>query len=156
MNTPPTSKRNQRYQKLDLKSHPMPNGLILSGIEDPEMLIALAMCVVVWPTVEDAMVQLLQALIGHPAQEVAAEIFHALTAQNTRLPVIKALLQNTAFNTDKSAAFDEIVSTFERLNGERNKLIHGYWFTHKETGTVYRSPQGQSTATALAPSARAS
>lgn len=96
------------------------------------------------------MTRVLRELIGAPQLEVASEMFHALLAQNTRLPVMRALLQNTTANAGKSADYDAILDEFKRLNDQRNQFIHGYWYTHAETDHVYLCKSNQDAASALA------
>lgn len=147
MNTPPTRKRNYRNTKPSDKAadgwRTLPDGHFSTGICSEPILIAYARAVSLWPLVEDAMTNVLMELIGTDNHEVASEIFHALLAQNTRLPVMKALLQNTQANQGKPETFDEIIDEFTRLNIERNHLVHHYWLTH-DNGRVYRCPSNQS------------
>ncbi|MEO8758272.1 MAG: hypothetical protein ABI398_11055 [Devosia sp.] len=146
MNNPPTKKRNYRYTKPTGKEGEdmvdLPDGHFETGMSDPGMLEVYGRAIMTWPVVEDAMSHVLGELIGTNDHEIASEIFHALLAQNTRLPVMLALLQNTRTNATKAEDFDQMLSEFKRLNDERNRLIHSYWFTHRGTDTVYCCPSG--------------
>lgn len=95
------------------------------------------------------MTRVLLGLLGVEDMEIATEIFHALIAQNTRLPVMRALLQNTAFNSDKPEEFDQILDDFKKLNDQRNRYVHGYWFTHVDSQRSYLCKSNQSAVYAL-------
>ncbi|OJX50621.1 MAG: hypothetical protein BGO81_20420 [Devosia sp. 66-22] len=114
------------------------------GIADIPVALAYVNAITLWPIVEDAMSQVLARLIGTKNQEAATEIFHTLTAQSTRLPVMKALLQNTAMNANMPEEFDAVIDAFDKLNTERNRYVHDYWFTQEPNGPVYLSPSGRS------------
>ena len=151
MNTPKTIKRDQsaKRAKEEIQARKLPSGTYTPGCADPAISIALANAITNWPFVEDAMVILLRSLLGGPPEEIASSVFHALLAQNTRLPVMRSLLEDTRANRQRPQAYDEVLDEFKRLNSQRNDYIHHYWYTHEEAGFVYLCPSKRSSAKAL-------
>ena len=151
MNTPKTVKRDQNAvrTKNDIQTRTIPSGSYSPGCGDQAISIALADAITNWPFVEDAMVAVLRSLLGGPPEEIASSVFHALIAQNTRLPVMRSLLEDTRANRDRPEVYDDILNEFKRLNSRRNDYVHHYWYTHKETGSVYLCPSKRGSNKAL-------
>jgi len=152
MNTPKTRKRNTRFnrQVAHMLARDDENDDWTWSVQDPEFLRHIGHAVTLWPMLEDTFVTVLANLLGGTGHEVATEIFHALVAQNTRLPILNALLQNTVQNADKPDAYDEVIDEFKRLNDKRNEFIHSYWVTNDKTKKVYLCPSKRTVFVAIA------
>lgn len=77
-------------------------------------------------------------LIGTKLEDSASGrlIFTAIINQQTRIAVMRALLEKSDLNKDKGDEFDEIIDEFKKLNELRNKYVHSLWWTH-ESGDTY-------------------
>ncbi len=107
-------------------------------IEDKEIELLLANVCVVWPHLEDAMISVLRKLLGVQSADLntARLIFTSLVNQKVRIDVMRKLLEGSWHNRDKGEVYDEILNEFKKLNGLRNKYVHGRWWTH-ESGDTY-------------------
>lgn len=139
MNTPKKPKRGMRTKEL---LEAVANGPewshITAGIHDRSIAKQFADAITQWPWTEEAMVSVLASLLDS-REEIASELFHSIATQNVRLPIFYALLENTQINKKKPSDYDDILAEFDRLNSERNKFVHWYWFTDMDTGKVYLS-----------------
>ena len=70
------------------------------------------------------------------------QIFRAIVSQDARIKVLRAMLEQALINKEREEIYDEIIDEFEALNRNRNKLVHGLWSTHDETGRVFLANPG--------------
>lgn len=133
MNTPKSIKRGERF-KQRVKSQPKGGGThqYALEIEDEEIETLIGRLAVKWTYLEDTFVYLMAALLDAKI-DVAAEVFHALTSNAARVTVFRALLINTFANRDRPKSFDDVITEFNRLSLERNRFLHSYWYTDRQT-----------------------
>ena len=93
---------------------------------------------VAWPHFEDEMISVFHNLLGAKLGdlETARLIFSTLVNQRVRIKVMQQLLTRSRLNKDKKEDYEIILSEFEKLNDQRNKYVHGLWWTH-ESGDTY-------------------
>ena len=153
MNTPKTPRRNTKEARSKANreaQRQLPYGSYAGGIHNERVSVAYATAISHWPYVEDDMVWVLQALISPISEpmprprDVAETIFHALIAQSTRMPVMRALLEQTIQNASQPKEMDEILDEFHALNTERNRFAHWYWITNMDTQATFICPTRQS------------
>jgi len=51
--------------------------------------------------------------------------------------MLKAVLEKSQINRDKTAEYDAVISEFELLNSKRNTYVHGLWETHDESSKAF-------------------
>jgi hypothetical protein len=107
-------------------------------VADPAIASLLGQILVAWPHFENAMVSVFERLLGVQRGnfDAARLVFYALVAPKTRIDVMRKLLQEGHLNAKKGNEYDEVIDEFEKLNGLRNKYVHGRWWTH-ETGDTH-------------------
>lgn len=139
MNTPKTRtlKRLHDPHKLPVGTRHPGAGTYHSGLTNPRMSAFLGELTTLWPHVEEAMIVLMQILIGDVSGSSSRKIFRSIVAQKTRIDVLKALLEETARNKTRDSRYDDAIEEFASLNGLRNKYLHGLWWTKQENGKAY-------------------
>jgi hypothetical protein len=108
-----------------------------AGIKNDKFTLLFGQTVATWVHVEDQMIQVLQDLLGSKSAP-ARQIFHSVVSNKARQSLMLACLQKSKINLRKSDLYEEIISQFSKLNSQRNRLVHGLWYTH-ETGRVFLS-----------------
>lgn len=135
--------KGSRTQKKVLKRFVKPTGedaipgRYEAGIKNDAFTLLFGQTVATWVHVEDQMIQVLQDLLGN-RNAPARQIFHSVVSNKARQSVMLACLQKSKINLRKSDLYEEIILQFSKLNSQRNKLVHGLWYTH-ETGRVFLS-----------------
>ncbi len=131
-----TPKTPKRYGK-PIPGRPVrkqPGGQWTAALTNEKYQTILGELVSYWVQIEERMIEFLRMLLGSHAP--ARQIFRAITAQNVRLNVMRALLERSRLNKDKSGEYDAIISEFASLNDRRNIYVHCLWSTH-ESGRVF-------------------
>jgi hypothetical protein len=134
MNTP---RKIKRYG-MDIPSVSTRQGTYSSGLANDDYAVALAEIITHWSWLEETMIGFLGLLLGHQTStSPARQIYRSIIAPNARIKMLKAVLEKSQINRDKTAEYDEVISEFELLNRERNTFVHGLWETHHESGRAF-------------------
>ncbi|MCW5698765.1 MAG: hypothetical protein KIT00_02875 [Rhodospirillales bacterium] len=137
MNTPRSKKPKRAPEQTILgPSDPHPDGGYCNAITNPVFSQLLGEIASLWPHVEDVMIAVLGDLAGAD-RDAARKIFRSIVNQKARIDVMRALLERSRINRTKSGDYDAIIDEFKALNDERNKYVHGFWMTHKDSGRVF-------------------
>jgi hypothetical protein len=64
------------------------------------------------------------------------QIYRSIISPQSRIKVLRSLLQRTELNQRKDPIYDEVIDEFSSLNDQRNTYLHGLWHTH-ESGRVF-------------------
>lgn len=140
MNTPRSKppKRFEPYIPKD-KIKNIERGTYSQGIHNDTAAISLGVMVGLWVHVEEAMVQILRELCGDSSPLLnfpARLIFRSVVNQQARIKIMRSLLELSMHNREKPIDYDEIIDEFDKLNDQRNKLLHGLWWTRHD-GRLY-------------------
>lgn len=131
MSTPKKIKRASRivpnYDPSDM--------MFVGALVDPDFCIAFAEVVTDFVFLEERLSTVLASLMNAPDPIVANYILHSLNSPSARVTVMRKLLQDAPINEDKSAAYDKILNDFEGISAQRNRYVHGRWWT-SATGEV--------------------
>jgi hypothetical protein len=135
MNTP---RKLKRYA-MDIPSFSSRQGGAYStGLTNDDYAVALADITTHWSHLEEGMIVFFALLLGHPGpSSPARQIYRSIIAPNARIKMLKAVLEKSAINRDKTAEYDAVINEFELLNRERNTYVHGLWDTHDESGKAF-------------------
>lgn len=133
MNTP-RSKKPKRYKTTLIET---PGGMYQNGIQNHGLQRVIGLIITQWPHMEEKMVGFFGDLIGVADEGSARLIFRSIINQNTRLDIMRAVLQRSPLHKDSSASLDEIVDEFASLNVLRNKYAHSLWYTHEDGRRVF-------------------
>jgi hypothetical protein len=107
-------------------------------LQDPTYLMHLGAIVSRWSHVEEFMTRVLGDLLGVTSGAVPLrQMFRSIINAQTRITVMRNLLERAPRNRDKGPEYDELLDEFSAVNGLRNKYIHGLWSTHRGSGAVY-------------------
>ena len=139
MNTP-RSKPPRRHStpRPELPSIPL-EGVTVGALAPEPYLIAVATLLTRWPYLEEAMIEVMSALLGAaPRSYVAMPLWRTIISMEAKIKAMRALLHELPQNDDKPIAYDEILDEYERLSKVRNAYAHGGWSTHN-SGKVYLS-----------------
>src|ERR1700748_426664 len=113
MNTPRKFKRHG----IDIPSFSQRQGTYSSGLTNDDYAVALADITTHWSHLEEGMIAFFALLLGHPAPtSPARQIYRSIVSPNARIKMLKAVLEKSAINRDKTAEYDAIISEFELLN----------------------------------------
>jgi hypothetical protein len=130
-----SSKPPKRYDSPKQQEHPkLPDGTWQAGVNNNEFREVLGQIVGYWPHVEDQMIEIMGLLLGD--RTPARQVFRAIVANQSRIKVMRALLERSQHNITKGAEYDEIISEFDSLVNKRNAYLHGLWYTH-HSGRVF-------------------
>ncbi len=112
------------------KTPTIPGGFYDIGIRDSKLAEQLGFGVVLWTHLEEAMIKVFSDLLSHNPINPARQIFRGISNNSTRIKVMKAMLQHSPQNVQKSSVYDELIAEFETLNELRNDYVHGLWHTN--------------------------
>lgn len=140
MNTPKTSKP-KRYQ-INPNNPNRPDGTYATGLWNERYTFMIGRLTTYWPCVEDAMIGILEDLMGG-RNTPARQIFRSIYSNQARRKIMLALLQRSKINLDKDSYYDNILDEFAKLNKNRNSYVHGMWYTRPPfpTGDVFLSEE---------------
>lgn len=119
------------------------DGVYRSGIFNNAFLTDLGFFLTIWPQVEEMMVVIFADLTGVDDMSSARLIFRSIINQNTRIAIMRAMLEKAPQHKDRSQFFDDLIDEFSRLNRLRNTYAHGLWYTHHD-GTIYLEAETES------------
>lgn len=140
MNTPRTKKPKRAPEQIIVgPSDPHPDGSYCNAITNPGFSQLLGEIASLWPHVEEVMIAVLGDLCGGIDRDAARKMFRSIVNQKARIDMMKALLERARINRTKADDYDAVLDEFKALNDERNKYVHGFWLTHKESGRVFFS-----------------
>ncbi len=128
----------KRFSNIQPKPNPasMPEGAYNGAITNVEIGATFGRMASLWPHIEDSMINVLTELLGGNAALPSRQIFRSIVSAQARIKVMRSLLQRAELNDKKDAIYDEVINEFAALNDQRNKFLHGLWYTH-ESGKVY-------------------
>ena len=107
-------------------------------LENEDYAVVLADITTHWSHLEESMIGFFALLLGHPApSSPARQIYRSIIAPNARIKMLKAVLEKSAINRDKTAEYDAVINEFKLLNSKRNTYVHGLWDTHDESGKAF-------------------
>jgi hypothetical protein len=139
MNTPRT-RPIRRYGISAQKMGAFREGTFSMGLASATHLTTLGAIISRWVHVEERMCDFMSALLGSdPWLGTGRQVFRAIIANEARIAIMTALLEEHPNNRDKSSWFDDVLAEFVRLNRARNKYVHGIWETDEQKGIVYIS-----------------
>lgn len=135
MNTP----RSRKPARFTVKPMRTPEGTYAPGImgDNRELAAVLGLIISLWPHIEEEMIPLFGIIAGIENDENARLIFRSVTAQHSRLVIMRGLMTKSPHTVHWPDDYDKLIDEFDALNKIRNAFAHGRWFTHKETGDVY-------------------
>ena len=139
MNTPRTKQRT-RWSPTD-KYHRHPECGGSWGIIDREVAAEFGFLVSYWWHVEEVMTWVLEDLLEGKRNETFSsnspvrKIFRTVVSEDARIKIMWALLEGAPHNSAMPELYDDIIDEFRALNGIRNRLVHGFWYTDA-TGKV--------------------
>jgi hypothetical protein len=142
MNTP-RSKKPKRYTTR-ASSEANDEAEYEPGILEPRMAEAMGNILTIWPHVEGHMVFVFGKLIGVGDMGNARLIFRSIINQNTRISIMKTMLEKSPIHAETSDWFDKIVDEFAALNRIRNTYAHCLWLTHTQTQRIYLTEETDS------------
>ena len=70
----------------------------------------------------------------------AHQVLRALTSEDARVKVLRALLERSPINKDRGREFDEIIDLFVEIKKKRHNYAHGLWSTHESGRTFLAEP----------------
>jgi hypothetical protein len=111
MNTPPRSAP-KRYSKPEKLKGP------LEGFHkelEGDFAVALGQIISIWPHIEDVMIWIFEDLLGAKLGAPSRQIFRSITAQQSRIKVMRAMLERSPINQNKSA--DDLSPGISSKNG---------------------------------------
>src|ERR1041385_6040092 len=127
MNTPRT-KPPVRYSP---KLRKAPEGMYSSGIANMGLAAVIGNIITFWPHLEEHAVGLFGELVGIEDEASANLVFRTIINQNTRLDIMRAMLERSPQHKEKTLELDRMIADFSSLNGTRNAYAHGLWYTHE-------------------------
>lgn len=135
MNTP----RTKEIRRFDKARHPknrdLPDpGLFQHGVNDEKILLLLGRMIASWP---HQMIYIF-AILTQTKEGSAREIFRSVIAQETKISMMRFLLEETEAHVEAPPFFDRALDEFQSLNRMRNKYVHGLWF-HDDNATYLSS-----------------
>ena len=133
MNTPRT-KPPVRYSP---KLGDAPEGMYSAGIANMGLATAVGCIITYWPHTEEHMVTLFGELVGIEDDASARLVFRSIINQNTRLAIMRAMLEKSPQHKTQPLDLDELISEFASLNGTRNAYAHGLWYTHEDGKRIF-------------------
>ena len=143
MNTP----RKMKRYGMDIPSFSSRQGIYSTGLTNDDYAVALADITTHWSYLEESMIGFFALLLGHPSPSLgrlghsspspARQIYRSIMAPNARIQMLKAVLEKSEINRDKTAEYDAVINEFELLNRARNTYVHGLWDTHHESGRAF-------------------
>lgn len=122
MNTPKKAKAPTRWSKTrDLEGY----NLQIWPLPDP-YTIRLGRFLAAWVSAEQAAAELFGLISGgkRPSDEI---VYHSLTSNNTRITLMRNILQFSVFHHDSPKDFDDLLARFESLCAQRNHIMHWQW-----------------------------
>ncbi len=141
MNTPKTPKP-IRWKQSSTTHYPAPEAGGNWGIADTAIAAQFGFLVSYWWHVEETMTYVFEDLLEGRRNETfssnsaARKIFRTIISEDARIKLMTALLEGSPHNADLPELYDDIIDEFKALNGIRNGLVHGHWFTEANTGKV--------------------
>jgi hypothetical protein len=108
-----------------------------SGIEDEAIDKLVGGILTLWPHVEEMMIPMFAELIGTTDQNSARLIFRSIINNNTRIEVMRAMLQRAPQHRAMGPCADALIDEFHALSRIRNGYAHGLWRTRKKDGKVF-------------------
>lgn len=113
-------------------------GAYRAGITSPEFQSVLGDIVSRWVHLEELMIRFMALLLGNTERPPARQIFRSVANNRARIEIMRSLLEESPSNKDKGPEYDAIISEFEAIGKERNKYVHGLWWTDLTSGQVGR------------------
>jgi len=105
------------------------------GVSDPAILALLGKFIVTWNHAEHMMIVVFEHLLNLANNfDTAKLIFTSIINAQTRIEMMRTLLESGVNNANKSADFDALLDEFAKLNKLRNTYVHGLWFTNEKSG----------------------
>ena len=101
----------------------------------------LANVIASWPHVEDQMIEVMSYLMGVPWEQSrtvpARQIFKSITTHAYQVKLLRNLLKSPPVNMNKPEQFDEAITTFAEIAGQRNDYVHSLWWTRLDDNSVW-------------------
>lgn len=133
MNTPPTIKRH------DYRPPPpeIPDGMTISCLMSADLGARYADVITRFEHVEDAMSHVMAVLLGGFDDQTAGYVLRTIRNPATKRELMRSLLQKAPANKTLPDTFDALLTLYEQVSSERNRLVHGLWYTHMDSGRVF-------------------
>ena len=107
-----------------------------TGINDEAIDKMVGGILTLWPHIEDQMIPLFAELIGTTNDNSARLIFRSIINNNTRIEIMRTMLQRAPQHQAMPPAVDALIDEFQSLSRVRNSYAHGLWRTRKKDGKV--------------------
>jgi hypothetical protein len=134
--SPPKPRRWEARYAKPVKKY---DGARLFGITEPKIGAAFGFMVSYWTQVEEQMILLLGQLITGKqnndwhVQDTSRLIFRSIVSETARIKIMRALLEDAPQNVNMGSEFDAVLDEFSSLNSQRNKYVHGLWWTEPKS-----------------------
>jgi hypothetical protein len=139
MNTPKTRKRHAP-KFPDLKSGAMAGGGAYAvALLNPEFAARLGYIASEFEHLEDEMAKVLAILLNDSEDTTAGYLLRALKAPRARFDLMHNLLTLAPQNKELGDEYDAIIQEFWDVGRERNKYVHGRWYTRDTDSAVFFS-----------------
>lgn len=133
MNTPRT-KKPKRYSGAE----PGDDGETYTrGINNDMMCQYVGYIITFWPQMEERMVPFFADLMGVENEHDARIIFRSIINQNSRIAVMRSLLEKSPNHKERSEWFDKLIDEYASLNRIRNTYAHSLWYTRESDDAIF-------------------
>jgi hypothetical protein len=131
-------KKRKRFSDIEAQFNTayVPQGGYETGITEQVFAAKFGNMATRWPHIEDLMIGVFTELLGGDASLPTRQIYRSIISPQSRIKVLRSLLQRTELNQRKDPIYDEVIDEFSSLNDQRNTYLHGLWHTH-ESGRVF-------------------
>lgn len=134
MNTKPTKKRYNPPPFDEAFAHNS-DGTWAASLFHPKFAVRLSRIVTEFEHLEDQMAWVLARLTGTELQ-LAGYLLRSVRSPRGRTDMLRDLLQLAPRNVLAGDDFDDVIAEFSRIGTQRNKYVHGRWFTRTDREKV--------------------
>lgn len=109
-------------------------GIYIGGLIHEDYCVAFAEVVTDFVHLEERMASVLASLMGASDKISSNFVLQSITSPVARVKVMERLLQDAHINEEKPGVYDDILVEFSAISSQRNRYVHGRWWTSTETG----------------------
>ena len=70
-------------------------------------------------------------------EDIASHAMRSITSPQSKIKLLKNILERSRINTHKSQDFDDIINEFQLINTLRNNIVHAKYQVKEDTGEIY-------------------
>jgi hypothetical protein len=138
MSTPQKQRRYDAAKAVAQFNNDVVGIALQPSIRNADYAFAFAQLVSEFTHLEATIGRLLAVLlrIEDSRSQIAHYIWRTIINAETRIAVLRTLLEEAHFNEDQPDELDGFIAEFEQLKSRRNAYVHGQWYTRVDTGQM--------------------